>query len=273
MATYTDNLFSASTCPGNAITMLQLVEARLLELWGLRIKPGSREYMVAEGCDPEITLPDGWSQTRCFAALGHVLQPDGGTEESWRRTKAAMWRSFFANAGSQRARRLPLPSRLALVNRAVLPSLDYRCSRWPVTRRRMNEIRAVQHKMVAIIMRIPMDPGELPGDYVRRRARRASEQCRQLGQWSLRYADRVVSWHDHLHRPLNARSWAAQLYNFRGHAWLVAQRLAAGSVSVFAGRTGTRVAPGHVRTRWHDGVELAKEQLAHARRVPVSSRG
>ena len=47
IATYVDNMFSASVCPRSATSMLQLIEARLLELWVLHIKPESRVYMVA----------------------------------------------------------------------------------------------------------------------------------------------------------------------------------------------------------------------------------
>ena len=122
----------------------------------------------------------------------------------------------------------------------------YRCTRWPATRRRLSDIRRIQSKMVAIVMQIRMQPGELAIDFFRRRARLAANQCRLHGLWHLRYLSRVVSWYDHLSRPQNAASWPALLLHFRGRAWLVAQRLAAGSTSVFGGRTGTRATPGHV---------------------------
>ena len=103
MATYVDNLFAVSTCPENAIAMLQMMEDRLGYLWGLHIKPDSREYMLVHGGDEPVSISAGWSKTRYFGALGHVLEPDGGTEECWRRTKASMWKAFFANAGCRRA--------------------------------------------------------------------------------------------------------------------------------------------------------------------------
>ena len=102
-------------------------------------------------------------------------------------------------------------------------------------------------------------PGEEPAEFVKRRARLAAAACRRSGEWHRRYAARVRAWYDHLNRPLNARSWPAQLLHHRGKAWLIGQRLASGSLSLYGGRTGTRSFPGRVHARWHDGAELAEQ--------------
>ena len=73
---------------------------------------------------------------------------------------------------------------------------------------------------------------------------------------------------DHLARDRNQRTWAARLQAYHGKAWLIDRRVAlapasSATVSIFAGRTGTRSAPGRVFTRWHDGVDLARSHIVH----------
>jgi hypothetical protein len=258
LASYVDNLFAASrTIPG-AVRILEDAETHLAARWRLRIKPSSRSCMAAAYAVDDTPDQNRWPQTREFAALGHVVQDNGATLACWSRTKKAMWRAFFANCACQNARALPAESRLRLIDRAVLPVLDYRSTRWPASRQRGAEMDRMQRKMAVIAMRVPMMIGEPVADFCRRRARLAGVHCRQVGLWSIRHATRVLAWRDHLERPANAAAWPAALLHHRGRRWLEQRRLACGSTSVIAGRTGTRAAPDHVHTRWHDGLEYAK---------------
>jgi len=59
----------------------------------------------------------------------------------------------------------------------------------------------------------------------------------------------------------NAASWPAILYEHKGFLRIVTQRLAHNS-QPYGGRTGTRLSPGHVATRWHDGVRYAETMLS-----------
>ena len=177
-----------------------------------------------------------------------------------------MWKSFWANPGSKHAHRLAPGQRLKLLGKAVVPQLDCRCTRWPPQRTIAGELDAMQRRMTATAMRIPMHPGEGAPEYVRRRGRAAARQCKLAGNWSRRWFKRVVDWHDHLERPRNAHTWPAKTLHHRDREWLMRRRASLlsenrSSGSCTAGRTNTRAFPGCVHMRWDDGVEFGRSQL------------
>ena len=265
VCSYVDNLFSASGSLHGAISILDDFEAQLERNWGLRIKPSSRSCMAAAGTGPE-ELPEKWPRVHEFAALGHTLQDTGSIRACWQNTRAAMWRGFWANPGSKAARHLTMPQRLRLLDRAVLPQMDFRSSRWPPQRRIADEVDILQRRMVATIMRVPPRPGEEPACYFRRRGRAAAAECKKQGVWSRRWFWRVLDWQDHLDRPRNGQSWAAKLSRYRDREWFIQRRaslLSSGSSAgaCLAGRTDTRACRGMVQTRWHDGVEFARRTV------------
>jgi len=202
-----------------------------------------------------------WPVTTSFACLGHVLQNDGSIRACANAAKRGCWAAFWANFSSKRARKLPLQEKISVMNRAVTPIYKYKCSRWPAQRCIAKEFDKVQNKMLAILMNVPRFPGEQPHEYVRRRNHMASCQARAGQRWSAIWYARVVAWNDHLKRPANARSWAAQTLEFRGRAYLQERRIANHSESSSHGRTCTRSTRGVVHTRWHDGVDFARHQL------------
>ena len=151
-----------------------------------------------------------------------------------------------------------IATRMNLLSRFVRPLLDYRASRWPPQQQVALEVDTLQRRMVAICLRAPRQPGELFGDYHRRRSREAAAQCRRFGTWSARWFQRAIAWDDHLRRARNSSSWPAKLLRYHDAAWLQTFRLMASSASVLAGRTNTRLCPGKVHVRWDNGVHLAR---------------
>ena len=193
--------------------------------------------------------------------LGHLLQPNGSFRACWRAAQRSMWRAFWANVSSSAAKGLPTVTKLALLQRAVVPLLDFRCSRWPPQQQIAAEVDRLQRKMAAVSIRLPRIPGEPVEAYVRRRGRMVAAHCRQAGLWSHRWFHRTVAWRDHLERPRNARSWASKTLHYMDHDWFCRRRALFGRAACTAGRTGTRTFPGCVHTRWHDGVQYAQEIL------------
>ena len=191
------------------------------------------------------------------------MEDSGGTRACWTQTKRSMWKAFFGNCASKNARNFGAHRKQQLLQRSVVPCFDYRNSRWPPHRQRCLEVDQLQRKMMAIIHRTPMLPGEAPAEYVRRRHILSAKRCKESGLWSVRHCTRVIAWRDHITRPANRHSWAALLLEFRGLQWLAERRSAfsSGLLGILAGRTGTRVAAGNVATRWHDGVRFAEALL------------
>ena len=115
----------------------------------------------------------------------------------------------------------------------------------------------LQRKMVGMCLRVPMLDSDTPESYVRRRARLISQQIPYSGSWYFSWRLRVLDWDEHLQRPINGACWMAKLRNYRGAGWFHLRRAFFASARATAGRTNTRVGPGRVHTRWHDGIEAA----------------
>ena len=89
----------------------------------------------------------------------------------------------------------------------------------------------------------------------------APQHAVSRGCWAKRVCEKVVKWDEHIRRG-SCRSWASVMISHRDSAWLRARRLAQNSVSVFAGRLASRLAPSRPRTRWEEGIEHARAVLS-----------
>ena len=165
---------------------------------------------------------------------------------------------FFGNCKSVKAKKLTIGANLRLLNRAVLPVLRHRCSRWPGNRATFDEIRSVQRKMVAAIVRLPAEPGEDAVTYVRRRNAAMTNLISRDASWNLDYCNRLAAWDAHLHRPRNKHSWPSKMVGFQASEWLEAHR------AMRHCGTGTRVSRGGPATRWHEGIEFAEKMLKNS---------
>ena len=184
----------------------------------------SPSSLAAAGSHEETPDPERLPQVKEFLVLGHTLADNGSIRSCWQRTKEAMWRAFWANAGSQSARGLPTPLKVRLLTRSVLPVLDYRSSRWPPQKTIGLELDSLQCKMAASIIRVQRLAGESPADYFMRRNRDASRLCRRMGLWSTRWFSRALSWDAHIRRPRNSHLWSADVVMYRGKTWLQQRR-------------------------------------------------
>jgi hypothetical protein len=265
MCTWVDNLFSASESLSGAIYILEDFEKQLQQHWHMNIKQSSRCCMVSDGNSDTPDDKDRWPLVDTFIVLGHAIQSNGSIRACWSRARSSMWKSFWANPGAAAADGLARDGKLALMSRAVLPQLSFRCSRWPPQRQIGSEVDKIQQKMTASLLRLPREPGEEADSYVKRRGRAARKICSERGLWSNHWFGRSLAWDEHLARPRNFVSWPAKLREYRGRQWLIEQRASfapsvasrGSTASVFAGRTGTRSFPGKVQARWHDGIDFA----------------
>jgi len=268
LCTWVDNLFSASDSLAGALYILDDFESQLQQHWHMNIKRSSRCCMVSDG---NLDIPedvDRWPLVDTFIVLGHAVQSSGSIRACWARARSTMWKAFWVNPGATSAAQLAHDKKLALMSRAVLPQLSFRCSRWPPQRQIASELDNLQQKMTASLLRLPPAPGEEAEDYVRRRGRAARKICTEQGMWSNHWFGRATRWDEHLARPRNWKSWPARLREYRGRQWLIERRAhfapsvasRSSTASVFAGRTGTRSFRGKVHTRWHDGIDFARSR-------------
>ena len=251
-ASYVDNCFAVSRTPAGAVKILEDLELTLQTEWDLRMKPSSRSYVEAYGGCRGVVDEQKWPRDETFHALGHCIQHTGSIREDWSKTRRQMWKAFWANAGSAGASKLKMPDRLRLLLRAVVPILDFKCSRWPPQATIAAELDAVQRKMVATVLRLQPWPDETFKQFSQRRGRAARHLCAQIGVWSRRWFQRVLNWDAHVRRDRNSLLWSAQLVDYKGRAHLAERR------AFNNGRTGTRAHSGYPCRRWHDGVAYAR---------------
>ena len=169
--------------------------------------------------------------------------------------------------GGRTVRKAPVSSKVKCIERAVRPMMSYRCSIWPPQKQVASELDAMQRKMISIACPIRRDPGEDSEQHARRKGRYASKLVKEAGTWSDYWFRRALAWDEHVHRNRSGCKWNHSLLAFHDIAWLQDQRSVFAAVSstrinpwtLFAGRTGTRAAPGKVQPRWQEAVRKCRD--------------
>ena len=185
-------------------------------------------------------------------------------------TKPKMWAVFYKNSGSFRIRAIGIEAKLSLLLRSVFCTVNRKFSRWPFAKSVAIELDAMQVNMVSYLMRLPRLDSEDWVTWIRRRRRVARNLCSRIGMWSEDWANRCISWHEHVLRCNNISSHLVQYKNsewlrhLRGQ-WVGGRLFSNSRNSVLAGRTGTRLNVGKPQQRWETGIELARKFIASRR--------
>ena len=170
---------------------------------------------------------------------------------------ACAWRAFWSNAGA--AANAPVETRLKLLTRCVQSVLNFRWSRWPPSASMACNLRTLQRRMVACIVRVQWVDGESFEAYARRKGRAVTRCILEAGCWVHLWQSRWSAWNAHLARHPDMP--ACQLLRYRNSLWLQRRRAtfapsnpsSTRSWSISAGRTDTRATSGVVHTRWEAG--------------------
>ena len=258
-AAWVDNYYTFGKELTSAISIAESFELDLQRKWGLTIKDSSRSVMSPQRPDSDWH-ESKWPRMERTKVLGHLVSSDASPWPCWRATEKSMWAAFWANCVGSCTRGLDFADRCKLLNRCVRPVLFFRNTRWPFTRTLADSQNRVQRQMLGYFFKVERMPCEDDAHYNRRRMRQISYLARQYGTWGHAHAQRVVDWAEHLKRPHNSASPAAQLYAWRGPHWLHARRL---DPDVGSGmhRPGTRSSPGPVVRRWDESVPDAREYV------------
>ena len=245
-ALFVDNVYTMSETFVGAISLAREIGHRLKSFWDSDFKPGNRKSMVARGLDPGVSqqLLDEYPLLPTFEVLGHILADNASIAPCFQRTSAALWRAFYRNPGSRVAQTAGKKTRIKLMDISVKPVLECRMGRWPFQLDYAQKLDRLQRKMLSRIIKVERWPDESDERYFRRRGRTISGHLNldpRVVTWSHLWAIRVQTWNSHLRRPRNLNSWAAKLLRTQDSLWLQARRALQNAVSVFAGRTDTRV--------------------------------
>ena len=257
MSSYVDNLSAIGDTLEGAISILEDAEAHLEHQWGLQIKPSSRSCLVPRNGPSARTNPSKWPLVTTLECLGHQIQDNGETNQTWLDIKSLIWRSFFVNCKSKEANQLTPTEKTTVMTKAVYPRLAYKTAPMPLTNTRLKQVDTEQRRMVCSTLRARMAADEEIQGFCRRRNRAATVQMKKMGLWSDKLCKRAVQWHEHIVRDTAGNLWSKKLLGLRDEQWLQQRRLTLATVSN-QHRTSTRLIHGHVAQRWFSGVLLAK---------------
>ena len=198
----------------------------------------------------------GWVLASFFPCLGHHIDANGGIRTCFEASMKSAWRAFWGNCGT--SVRLTSDARFKLLSRSVKTVISYRMSRWPPSRYYIDQMTAIQRKMMATLVHIRPQTGESWEAYHARRSAVIDELFVRHGSWADFWVQRWHSWDAHLQRHTELP--ASKLLLYRDAEWLQGQRssfapafsISSRSWTSAAGRTATRAAPGFIAKRWSE---------------------
>ena len=260
MATYIDNLYAVSSEVEGAMKIMTDAERYLLKRWQLTLKLSSKMITSAAVGSEHVEgdTVNGYVYHQDFPVLGHLVNNTGSIAYAFEKTLQKMWKAFWGNAGSRRARTLGQRRKVLLIARAVRPLFEFVCARWPAQITYLDQIDVIQRKMVSLAFGLRRTPAESMKKY-NARCGRAAAPFIDLS-WSQVWCTRMQSWQSHMER--HAELWPARISAYQDARWLQTRRLLSGSPSLFAGLTGTRARAGKVQRRWQEGLAFSQDFLA-----------
>jgi len=260
MATYIDNLYAVSSEVEGAMKIMTDAERYLLKRWQLTLKLSSKMITSAAVGSEHVEgdTVNGYVYHQDFPVLGHLVNNTGSIAYAFENTPRKMWKAFWGNAGSRRARTLGQRRKVLLIARAVRPLFEFVCARWPAQITYLDQIDVIQRKMVSLAFGLRRTPAESMKKY-NARCGRAAAPFIDLS-WSQVWCTRMQSWQSHMER--HAELWPARISAYQDARWLQTRRLLSGSPSLFAGLTGTRARAGKVQRRWQEGLAFSQDFLA-----------
>ena len=143
------------------------------------------------------------------------------------------------------------------------PILAFRWSRWPWCSSHADAVDAAQRRMLGKMFRSYDEAlsEEQNRAFMKNQTAMLAEE---VGVWSLRWADSLVSWSDHCRRGNGAAAVHRKLLNHFNHDDLVATRAEA-ATPFGESRLNKRLPIGKVATRFQEGV-LKAQNLPRQRR-------
>ncbi|CAK0886174.1 unnamed protein product, partial [Prorocentrum cordatum] len=140
----------------------------------------------------------GWQTVNELPVLGHTIAANGSVVPCIQKTKKAVWKAFFANAGAASFSKAPLQVKLWLISRSCLAPFAYRCSRWPPRAEQLAMVDRLQTRLVTAAMRMRKCPGDNAESFAQRRNARTARKAWEHGRWSTFWCKRVVDWDGHI---------------------------------------------------------------------------
>ena len=174
---------------------------------------------------------------------------------------------FYGHATRKRLRPLNEDRKVELLNTHLFGQLAFRGTVWPPTRKTYEGVDALQRKMLLGLLQISRLEAETDAAYYARRHNIASTIANRTTRWSDRLLVRAHNWQGHLlraHVPSPATAQAAlkhevTLERMRFN-YIELNGTQGDTISVTAGRFGTRQFRGRPPMRWAEGLKRSEER-------------
>ena len=252
---WSDNLMTTGDSIGSAINNFQTWRQILMSVFNMSVKDSSCVAIpsITHNCQPYKLEVGGsvWEVKDSDVWLGCEVSGMGKDSGDMNAVKCSWERAFWANARYLRNTRAPVDARVKLWRSISLGIGDYHFAGWRLAIAAGADLEAAHNKILSRIVGLKLEEDDTAASYsIRRNSVISQVKTRHKMCIRSRWANRLVSWVEHLHR--HKATWAYQLLVTQDDEWLRIMRLLAGSPSYEAGVTGTRVGRGFP-LRWGAG--------------------
>ena len=214
--------------------------------------------------------------------LGWEISNDASLHRQWQILLRKVWGAYFANIRCKSWRRLGVPRRLKLLDRAIKPVVLYFLKPWVPTMDWLEKLRRLQNHLLSRCLVNHRLSVEDFATYSQRCVQMVKQHLgNSVSDWTKLWIEGSFSWDDHLARDWTEQcrsfreglaqtngvrtfatcySWAASLSRFHASDWLAARRVLTVNESGRAhSRTNTRSIRGVVRPRYHDAMDALRD--------------
>jgi hypothetical protein len=255
----------------DACTILEIIADNLHRFWNLRVKPGSRHYLSVNPDDAVQLL--AWEHVDIMECLGHFISADGTLNTPFSRVRALVWKAYFSKFRRAKLQHLDDEMITADISRHLQPVLLFRAASWPFQQVVADKVDRLQAQIIATATAVPRLDDEPADVFHKRRCKLANALAEVSGRWSLRWAAKSLTWHDHVKRNTSGLIWSALLDSVHDEGYLrerrrsfVPQRsIRMHGWSEIAGRTDTRLKRGSPAVRSFEGHAKALETIRAAK--------
>ena len=253
---WSDNLATIGTNFESAVEHMQIWHFYLSSVMGMRLKPSSFEAIqsATRNRGPRERLVNGevWFVKDSLKCLGTWIASTGECNSQANALMSLWSRAFWANSKLLTNRRASITSRLRFWGRIAFGLADHIWATLKPSVALASRLDSSLNKLIKFIVGVRPLLGESPAEFCKRRNRVvASEKTRAKFDMRLKWAKKLTTWVEHLHRhPENV---SLSLTQTQDDSWLRERRREAGgfgaSRSEHRGATNTRAGCG-VPIRW-----------------------
>ena len=282
---WSDNLATIATKLEDAVTDMQTWHFYLVHMMGMTLKPDSFECISSSTkkltTQAHVFENELWTSSHALKCLGTWITSTGECHTQAKALMASWNSAFWANSKTLTNRKAPITSRIRFWGRICFGIADHVWATLRPSSNLADTLEACLNRFIKFIVGVKPQHDEPPKAFcIRRNGIIAREKSRANFDMRLKWAKKLVTWVEHIHRhPENP---SVSLTLAQGEGWLRERRREAGSFgskrSENSGATNTRSGSG-LPIRWGErwledigqmGVSESWSNLSKSKRVSNS---